>query len=81
MYIRQSGHDCRIYMPWLWCRLGSKGAGADLYEKIFNLKLSGKEVYYTFLETLLAKIKLCSKLHCQTVFELKAFSYDDGLDS
>ena len=36
-----------------------------LYATCFDLKLSGDEVYHTFL--ILIKIMLCSKLHCQKV--------------
>ena len=36
-----------------------------LYEKLFNFKISGNEVYYTNLLSLLIKMMLCSKLHCQ----------------
>ena len=32
-----------------------------LYEKIFNLKLSGNEVYYTMFLVLPVRIKLCSR--------------------
>ena len=41
------------------------------YEKAFKSKLSGNEVYHTiFLISL-----VCSKLHCQKFFNLKACSY------
>ena len=55
---------------------GRRGArAAHGREKSFNLKLSSTEVYYTIFLILLVKNMLCSKLHCQNVFELKLFSY------
>jgi len=47
---------------------GSKTARLILYEKSFNLKLSGNEVYYTKTLIFLKNMMLCSKLHCQKVF-------------
>ena len=46
-----------------------------LYEKLFNLKTSSNEVYYTNSLILLIKMMLCSKLHCQIFRKLKSFSY------
>ena len=38
-----------------------------LWEKSFDLKHSGTEVYWTTNLLLLIKIMLCSKFHCQKV--------------
>ena len=46
-----------------------------LYEKSFNLKTSGNEVYYTNSLILLIKMMLCGKIHGQKFFKLKLFSY------
>ena len=50
------------------CNIGEGlSASEDSYEKSFNLKLSGNEVYYTNNFISLVKNMLCSKLHCQKV--------------
>jgi len=53
-------------------RLGSAQSGI-LYEKLFNLKLSGNEVYYTAWSLLVMLKNSCSKLRCQKVLNWKAF--------
>jgi len=53
---------------------GGHGARATLYEKGFKLQLFGNEVYYTNSLLLLVQNMLCSKLHYQKDFNLKAFS-------
>ena len=57
------------------CVWSLSSSTCDLYEKSFNSKLYGNEVYCTNASLLLIKIMLCSKLHCQKVFRLKLFSY------
>ena len=42
----------------------------NLYENIFNLKLSGDKVYYTNALSLPFKKMLCIKLHSQNGFQL-----------
>ena len=37
-------------------------------EKTLNLKLSGKEVYYTFFDILSVKILLSNELHCRKFY-------------
>ena len=44
-----------------------------LYEKIFNFKLSGNEVFSTNVLLLLIKIMLCSKLHHQIFLNGNSF--------
>ena len=49
-----------------------------LYEKSFNPKLSGHEVYCTAALLLPVMTMLCRKLHCQKVSPLKLFFYQVG---
>ena len=51
-----------------------RGSGI-LYEKIFSLKTSGNEVYYTASSLSVILKNSCSKLHSQKLFKLKLFSY------
>ena len=44
-----------------------------LYEKIFNLNLSGNEGYYMIFQILVVQIMLCSRLHRQKVLFGKSF--------
>ena len=44
------------------------------YEKGIELKPSGNEVYYAACSLLVIFKNLCSKLHCQTGFNLIPFS-------
>ena len=47
---------------------------ADLYEKTFNLRLHGNELYFTNLSIFPVKIMLCNKLLPES-FQLIVFSY------
>ena len=42
---------------------------------MFQIKKSGNEDDYTFMKKILAKIMLCSQLHCRKYFEFKHISY------
>ena len=63
--------------------LNARGAclRPDLIRTGFQVQLSGDEVYYINSLILLVKKMLCSKLHCQEVFNLKAFSCKIVLDT
>jgi hypothetical protein len=49
-----------------------------LYEKLFNIKTSGNEVYNTASSLLVLFKNSCSELHYQKFFKLKGFSYKIG---
>jgi hypothetical protein len=52
-------------------------AGAEIsYEKGFELKLSGDEVYYTACSLLVVLKNSCGKLHCEKGFNLIPFSFE-----
>ena len=57
--------DTTAYEPQIRARLGTTGGLRILKENIFNLKVSGNEVYCTNALLLLMHIVLRSKLHCQ----------------
>ena len=52
-----------------------------LYEKTFNLKLSGDQVYHAACSLLVILKNSCGKFHCQKGFNLIHLSYRMQMES